>query len=868
MKWLFALLLTCSTLTAQVAGVALYLQYQPPAPTPPTNPPPTPVFIPQTNFVPNSSFELGASRGWISFGNSTPNKGNVSSTSGFVVTNDSVHGSNCMSWVTRLISRPMYLTNGNYTLTYSMKGTNAFTASWTIILEDFRAPGVTPISITTSWQRYTNAWVCPSNGYYAIKFYEVNGVMGYVDAIQLERGTTATPYAPSSQVEFGLTTTDIHNSLYLGDTKQFQVRWWNDSTAQVVSASYTLYDMFYSNAVTAAVSTNALLPGATTVNVPVTRSGWMRIMAHQPALNDSWDELTMSVFPYATSTAFNTNGLLGTHPEWGPYSLQRERRLGYTIGRDLSPGMVVRWTGIQPVTGPFIWTPGTYSAGDQGVSSYTTNGLVPLLCLTPGDDRVWPSWAVTNMGAGVVCSILDYSNYCYAVAARYSPAPSNCFYYEIGNEWHNLVPPACPTDFLGTPDPASIGYSLAASNRARFIIAGAQAVKAVNANLTVLGIAGENIASRALATWNFMTANERTNINVISAHLYPLNQGSVQPNLAEDDIAVSQSSLAWKILFGGVGKPYWVSEMGSQGQNGGYRGNVVLNDWGFRPYGTISPVEAGRNWKLDRQIVSVDRECRQFIRLFGNGFSKVFLYTSRGFDDVNFGVDYKAGNAEFSGSPKVASVGTLVAVNHFIRNPGLGRITNSAVTNLIEAYYFTNQLGTTVGIWSADNLERTLTVSDARIGVFDIMGNQLQTNSATFRIGRTPEFLVSGTITTSGFRSIIENALVATVTDTQGPNITIDVSPVGAVPVGTTNFFKWSVLDRNMQPWSIGTFSPHHTNILSRIKFAAADPWIDVGQSNHFYKAFSVTGTNKIYVEGKDFYNNRTTNSGPEIVSF
>lgn len=860
MKWLFALLLTCTTLTAQVAGVALYLQYQPP----PAPPPPPPVFIAQTNYVPNSSFELGASRGWISYGNSAANKGNVSSTSGFVVSNDSVHGSNCMSWVTRLISRPMYLSNGNYTLTYSMKGTNAFTAFWTNVSDNFEAPGVVPISVTTSWQRYTNAWVCPSNGYYAIKFYEVNGVMGKVDAVQLERTTTATPYAPSSPVEFGLTTTDIHNSLYTGDTKQFQVKWWNDSTAQVAVASYTLYDMWYSNVVTAAVSSASLAPGPTTVNVPVTRSGWMRIMAHQPTLNDSWDELTMSVFPYATSTSFNTNGLLGTHPEWGPYSLQRERRLGYTMGRDLSPGIIVRWSLIQPAPGPFLWTA---TSADAAVSSYTTNGLVPLLCLTPGDDFIWPSWAVTNMGAGVVASILDYSNYCWAVANRYSPAPSNCWYYEIGNEPHNLKPPGCPTDFEGGVA-GTLSYSLAASNRARFMIAGAQAVKAVNPNLTVLGIAGENIASRAWATWTNTTVDERTNINVISAHLYPLNQGSVQPNLAEDDIGVSQSSLAWKILFGGVGKPYWVTEMGAQGQNGGYRGGVVLNAWGFQPYGVMNP-EAGRNWKLDRQIVSVDRECRQFIRLFGNGFSKVLNYTSRGFDDVNFGPNYKAGNAEFSGSPKVASVGTLIAANHFIRNPGLGRITNSAIGNAVEAYYFTNQLGTTVGIWSADNIERTFTVSDARIGVFDIMGNPIQTNSAVFRIGRTPEFVVSGTITTAGLRSIIENALVATVTDTQGPNITIDASPIGAIPVGSTNFFKWSPLDRNMQPWSIGSFSPHHTNILSRIKFSAADSWIDVGQSNHFYKAFSVVGaTNRIFVEAKDFYNNTNVVAGPEVVSY
>lgn len=870
MKWLFALLLTCSTAAAQVAGVAMYLQYAPPgAPPPPPLTPPVPV----TNFVPNSSFELGAARGWITYGSGGHTSyGNISSVQGNINTNSGAHGSNSLLLLMWALSRPMYLTSATYTVTFYTKADSPTTARWTNVLDNYQIqPGI-PISVGTSWTRYTNTWACLSNGYYAIKF--VSGAedrLIYIDGVQIQVGPTATAYTPSLPVEAGLGTADINDILLAGDTKQFQLRWWNDTgTNTTAFATYSLHDMWNSNFLTATFSTNALVPGPTTVNVllPTDRLGWMRVMLHQPTVNESWDEKILAVFPYAASTTVNTNGVLGSHPEWGVYGVKRDRRLGYTASRDLSPAQGMRWQSVQPTPfGAFVWSGGGINNSDYEAASFSTNGTMPLLVLTPikSNDPDWPQWATNSDGSA---SITLWSNYCWAVVNRFSVAPSNCFIYEIGNEWHNII---TPTDFLGGVFPAT-SYFLAASNRARFIVAGAQAVKAACPNCTVVGIAGENSASRAMTTWTNMTAGEQALINVISAHLYPLNQGGDNPNAVnEDDIGLVRSSLAWKVLFGAI-RPLWNTEMGGQGAGGGFLGPSSLAKWSFMPFGFLFP-EAGRDWRLGhRKVVSVDREDRQVIRCLGNGFKKVFHYTSKAFQEVNLNhtEGFLPGNMETTGAPKVANVATLIAANHFIRNPGLGRLTNTA-SAFVEAYFFTNELSTVVSLWTTDWLERTLTTGDGRFGVFDCMGNLVQTNSVSFRIGRTPVFVVSGSLTTAQLSNAIMVAAVTNVVDVTGPNISIDVSPIGMIPVGQTNLFKWTATDRNKQPWGINDWPADRsdTNIMSRIKFAAADSWIDVGQSNHFYKAFTVAGaTNRIFVESKDFYNNRTTNQGPEVVSF
>lgn len=873
MKWLFALLLTCSTLTAQVAGVALYLQYAPPgAPPPAPLAPPVPV----TNFVPNSSFELGGTRGWIIYGSGgATSYGNESSTAGRVSTNESVHGSNSMRWMTRIISCPMYLSNGNYTLTYSMKATAAITAYWTNVAHDFRIQPTVPLAITTSWTRYTNQWVAASNGYYAIKFEIITtppNTTCFLDAMQLQRGTVATDYTPTLAVESGFDTSDIDHVLFSTDPKQFRVRFWNNTgTNTSASQYYEIRDMWNSNVLSGTVSTNALVPGHTAINVatPSGRTGWMRVWGYQPNVNDSIDELTVSVFPYAASTTVNTNGVIGGHPEWGTYGVKRDRKLGYTASRDLSPAHGMRWASVQPTAfGPFVWSGGGINNSDYEAASFSTNGTMPLIVLTPtnGDDPYWPPWAVNGSGAA---DINLWSNYCRQVVLRFSPPPSNCWNYEIGNEPHNII---TPTDFLGG-NPGTLSYDLAASNRARFMVAGAQAVRIAFPNAQIIGIAGENIASRGWSTWTNMTAPEQALFNVISAHLYPQNHGNDNPNLPafyDDDFSRSASVIAWKQIFGSI-RPLWNTESAGQGGIGGFLGPVSLASWNYVPHGFLSP-EAGRNWRVaDRKVVSVDRESRTVIRSLGLGFKKVFNYFSRYFDDVNMNPNesFFASNQEFNGAPKVGAVASLIAANHFIRYPGLGRVTNSAVPGFIEAYMFTNELGTVIGIWATDNYERALTTADGRFALHDAHGNLVATNQVTYRIGRTPSFLVSGALTTAQLSNAVAAATVAFVPDLTGPNVSIDVSPIGMVAIGTTNFWKWTLTDRGRQPWSIGpNFSPDHLTFTSRIKFAAADPWISMGSSNHFRHAFTAIGTNQLWVEGKDASNNVSVATGPTFISY
>src|SRR5690606_7676006 len=66
---------------------------------------------------------------------------------------------------------------------------------------------------------------------------------------------------------------------------------------------------------------------------------------------------------------------------------------------------------------------------------------------------------------------------------------------------------------------------------------------------------------------------------------------------------------------------------------------------------------------------------------------------------------------------------------------GLGQVTNSAAGPGLEMYLFSNS---TVAMWSNDRVPRTLTLTNSGFGVLDMFGNEIQTNSPTVRVTRSP----------------------------------------------------------------------------------------------------------------------------------
>lgn len=753
-----------------------------------------------------------------------------------------------------------YLYAGSYTLTHYHFASSSTTVGFGVVASDYQTTPSSTLTATTSWRRTTNSITISSNGFFSLYYIRVADAtpVTWIDGVMLETGTVASAYSTMSQVEFGLSTTNINHVLNKETVNYVQLRSWNNGAIVGATNVTQFFDYANTNFHSYTFTTNALPAGASTVNLalPAGRSGWVRGMSYQTNVNGSQSEMPAFVRPYQVTKSRDTNGLLGTHPNAGDYSVQSAREAGYTYGRDLSPAQIIRWSIIQTNgSGPFYWN--NYPPyQDYFASFFSTNGLVPFVIPTPGCDPVtlqcdgyWPRDA-TN-GNPVQADIGAWTNYIGNAVSRVMGNPTNVMYVSTGNEFHNIV---TPTDMTNP------------SNNAAFQGAAALTIRMVCTNCIVVGLSGMNDPDFAWSVWTNLTAAQQAAIDVIDTHLYPINQGAANPNLSSDDISANQSALKFKQKFASVNKPIWNTEMGSQGNKGGMLGLIGMASPLYPTYATLVP-EAGRDWGMgQRKIVAVDRETTRVLQCLGMGFSKVFMYTQEDVDTDIWVPNYISISTEFSGTPRQGPSASLIAANYFARNPGLGRVTN-VNTLSVEAYYFTNALGTVVALWCSDQQERTITLTSNQFALYDVGANLLCTNQASIRIGRTPRYIVSGGMTTAILKTNVELASLANVTDQSGPNISIDVTPIGPIVAGT-NVFKWTLTDFNKQAWSIGSYSPDNTNNRSRIKFRLADSWIDVGESNHFIAYFAPTSTFNLFVEGKDFYNNTNVAVGPAFGDF
>ncbi len=822
------------------------------------------------NLLPNSSIECGTETTFTHGSCCAAEFGNDTAPAGLLSPTNTIHGNYSLRAPrTRFYYPVPYLLAGTYTETFWMMSDTAGTAIKTLLCAtDFTSlltngcsnPNIT---VGTSGAWFTNQITILSNGYYSLFWYEQSPTpLVWIDAIQLQTGTVASAYAPMAPIEVGLTTTNLHHMLRPANPQYIQLKCWNDGSTAGMTSIVEVFDFANSNIQTTVVSTNALPSGATTINVSISHTGSLRATVYQPNVNNSRSELLFSVLPHAPTTVRGTNGVIGTHSSYGFDAKISAAEAGYTDDRSLSPAKCTRWSNQQPNgTGPFTFDP-------YCVPFFNSNYLETLFVLSPGLDNTWPA-AATN--AAGYPDTNAFAIYCGTNAAHFSPAPSNAMAFEIGNEWQGIT-----NTFVGVT-----AFFQSASNTAAFQLAGARAVRANCAACTIVIGAGENDSIRGYSIWTNLVAmtNATGELTLLgckwSAHLYPSNKGSDNPNSPDEDLGHVNSVQPWVQALGSV-LPLWNTEMGNQSGKGGWLGPMMMTDddtvghgGAFATHGTLVP-EAGRDWLGgQRKIVAVDRESKQVFRTLGCGLRKVFCYFGQETDSDYWSNDaFGAGCWEPNGALKGGSVAALIAARHFARYPGLGRVTNQTMLTL-EAYLFTNQLGTVLATWCSSNTDWTMTFTNGHFGLWDVNANGMGTNLSSIRVGRTPVILVSGDMTRD---QMVTNFMFATVTgpltDTTGPSISMDISPIGVVTNGTY-VFKWTVVDRNKQAWSIpaspATYSPDNTNNRSRIKFYQNDTWRDYGETNFAVVSLTVNTQMNLFVEGKDFYNNVTTNIGPRF---
>ncbi len=772
------------------------------------------------NLIPNSSFECGPGRGWVYYvGGDT--KGNPDSAAGELRTTDAWHGVTSFRLGSRLMSRAIWLRAGTYTM--SVYGRSPTSISIKIgIMGGSELANVPPTSVTftNGWSRFTSTATLGTNGMYCAKIYSANVLVNdtLVDAVQLETGSSATAYAPEYPVELGLDTADANNLLMVGDTKQFRFRFWNDGAAATNQGQYLIYDylnrLVSSNSIYEVLAANT---NKTVLNALPSQNGYLRIFSRLYDSNDSWDETSVAVLPFSTVTTQDTNAILGTHPNYLPYHMLRERRSGFGFARDLSPIGGVRWTTVQPTSGAFVYN-------DAAVANIATNGMVPICNLYPG--LAWPTWATNGDGSA---DFSAYTNYVYNVVARYSQAPYNVHYWETLNE-----PNASVWDSIG------LGTNL--TGIATMITDSVKQIFDADPSAYIIALGGMAHAADGLTVWNALSGTTQSKISAVSGHMYP-QDGSSDPNASESDVHFA-SVKDWAYNFAGI-RPVWNTESGGWSV-GGMKTMDSMREGNYSLAETFSP-ETLRNEKQQRSQYNVDRCLYACVRSLGWGM-RYINYWSKYYNDVMVDLsptDPTVIEYNCSETPH----GTALLISQSFTGLGLGKITNSSATTM-DLFGFTNSLGSVVAAWNYDRTLKSLTLTNSSgVGIVDCMGNQVATNTAAFTITRTPQYLISSTLSFAQLSNDVKQASIATVTDTIAPYIAFDVAPSGNWS-GDTNatLIKWSACDTKVIPWTTATTS---TNIVYKWHLDA-DSYTAYSPSNHVWISNLAAGNHTIYVTAMD----------------
>jgi hypothetical protein len=774
-----------------------------------------------TNRIPNSSFEVSSGRGWVHWhsGNSAF-LGNTGTTIE-LLTNNAFHGASGIRIPTgaRLLGRAVWLTNGAYTFTMyarTASGTQGPFKYGMVAWGDLDIDPPGSVNITASWARYTNQFVVTSNALYWPKFFH-NQPTIMVDAVQLEEGTTATPYVPQATVEAGLSIPATNSLWFAGDSPIVRLNFRNEGAAVTSRVAYAVYDLWNSNVLSSTISASlaALTNGTTDISMPA-RKGWFRITSRILDTDDSYDEATTIIYPYAYNIATTTNDWLGGHPHSSPFHVRRELLTARKWARNLSPNYGgSRWTSVEPTRGNFVWS-------DYAFTNWFNDGIQILTTLTPSIDATWNSWATNADGTA---DLMAWSNYCYQVVARYK---NYCTHWEVGpNEPYQS----------GALSPIVVTN---ATNYAILLSYGVAAVTNADPTAKIVGMAGAfGDGTWAMQVWTNLTLATQTNITYLSTHNYGDLSGD--PNAAYAADAKFSNAKGWMERFGSI-RPVWNTESGAYG-TGPIKGMNGMWPIAYSLY-SVPAVEASRAVRMNRQLTSTAIILPEALRSIGYGFQKYFYYDSRYFNEGSFATvePYPADYLQVD-RPEVA---TLSVATHFITK-GFGKITN-AIGPALEMYSYTNSVGqAVVSAWNYDRTNRTLTLSSSAYALYDCMGNLLQTNVAAAKINRFPHYFVSGSHTAVALSNIMATASVVVSTDVTPPQISMDIAPSGTWTGGDA-LFKWTALD---DTWTAWTTAGTATNVLYKWKLNN-EAYNTYSQTNHVWLTNLVAGNHTLWVSAMD----------------
>lgn len=694
------------------------------------------------NLVHNGSFEVGPA-GWSSLGTPT-GWGNLSRLHGTVETDGAGHGRAFLRIplggeqtpvlafdyyepVVRRELRPLAASRGwipvecgkPYTLSCMMRASAAGIRA-RLAVRDARPGGghrdhTKPVTLTTEWKRYTLTFR-PANRYVFVlagpDLEKEAPVHVDLDAVQLEKGEEATPFAPRRRVEVALEPSAPAGIFAEGEPAALRLSVCNHSADQAkVEVAFQVTDYFDRQVPWRGETVEA--PARTVVGrnlqIPPAWKGYYRVRATAKA-GDSTETITAALAVVPKRTASDT--VLGiNHAFTTPHLIRAAAKVGVAWFRDWS----LKWNHIEPERGRFTW-----ERGDAQIDRVVRLKANLVCLLPPFPSADWISEAPADLptkgypgtrlrSAWAPKDPKELARYVGQCVARYK---------DRVNVWEFLNEPIY-TDYSLPGDKGNRygGRNYTPADYVALLKTAAAAMKRADPDCKVIG----GIGSGALnLTRETIDAGALAHLDVFNLHFYP---GSRLPEgyAAEMDRLLAMMDAAGRRL------PIWVTEFSYYG----------VDNLPRRPF-----IPSSGSWSGNRLLES-ERQCadytvRFFAVMLARGARKIFIHSGAS-GEVNR-ASFECALFDYGGVPRKLAPAMAVLTSLL----GPAPVCEAARTfgEAGHAVAFQTRRHSVVIVWKddPDASVRLIVPPAPGLGRFDIMGRQGP--AGPMDLSTSPEYLV------------------------------------------------------------------------------------------------------------------------------
>ncbi|MEW6355237.1 MAG: hypothetical protein AB1696_02850 [Planctomycetota bacterium] len=690
-----------------------------------------------TNFIPNSSFECDTA-GWGSYAPDLKTwTGNIYQLIGDLDDTTAVHGKHSLRIRLSPQNPPTYFfgyqtirqqprcvlaahhgwapmeRKQSYTLSASLKSDQASAVGVLLVRQAGGRTFRKDFPLTTDWQRCVFTFTAEADSAWAavgldLDASKMDSATVWIDAVQLERGTQATPYQPRASVEVMVKTEAVGNVFVTADERPniaLQLHVFNDSDApKDVNAEVSVTDFFDAEVLRQTVPLSAPAKSGVTksVSLPIGKRGFYRV---KTTLGDAaYLALRCAVIkPYG---AQRDSRFAMNHAYPWAFLLHLSHQAGILWWRDWT----VQWQTVQPeANAPF-----DFRETDPQIDRVSREGGKVLL-MFPYPSSSW----VSTSDPATIEKILTKEYQRARLPWAFKPKDEDAFtryitetvrHYKDRIQVYQIFNESLYTNYAL---PARGGHTL--DDYMRLLRIAYQAIKAEQPDAIVVG--GLGIWADNKWTKDFVEAGGLQFADVLDLHLYPKGRPEV--------FGESLAKLWQRMKEKGEAKPIWVTELGCYGED----------DPPITPFPPNFGDEAMRNALRRNEREAAEWLVKFATIFFANGGGKIFLHAGT-CGEIN-GMDAGGVFFKYGGTPRkiYAAVSTMANLlppeATFDRSGDLGEN--------VTVYWFhtpAQQIGVA---WSADG-EPCKIELPANVQSLDIMGNPI--SGPTVTLTETPIYLV------------------------------------------------------------------------------------------------------------------------------